>query len=550
MPGKRLDLSFLFAIFLGLKLYAQPGGNDSSFVFDEVEVVADRLNAKVPGLNTTSFDSGTTQLYQQLNLADLLTNETGVFIRSYGLGSLATPAMRGGSAYHTAVLWNGFSLSSPMNGQVDLSLIPLSSTDDVQIQHGGSSALFGSGAISGVVHLSNHPTFDQGFTAELALQAGSFSDFRQQLMLQWSQKKYVSKLKVFHAFAQNDFPFQNPYSPEGEDRRQTHAEFRNWGIISENRWRLGNGEELSFNAWWQHTDRNIPPTLLQDQGSAQQEDQNLRLTTEWTKNRDRWTHQLRVAYFQEGLLFDDSIAGISDLTRAQQLIAEGESRLRLNASHSFNFGLHNTFATADHPNFDNSAQQNRFALFASHSFLSINKKWQSQVSARTEWLDGTAVPFTFSAGVDYRVLSWLMAKSSFSRVYRIPTLNDLYWRPGGNTDLLPEEGYSGEIGLMVHDRFGKLDFTSEVTAYSRNIDNWIIWMPGLSFWQPQNIASVWSRGIESNTQVKMQLGKVSFTIGLTTNYVLSTNQKARSTNDQALNKQHSNQLQDLQDKRC
>lgn len=41
----------------------------------------------------------------------------------------------------------------------------------------------------------------------------------------------------------------------------------------------------------------------------------------------------------------------------------------------------------------------------------------------------------------------LVAKASISRNYRFPSLNDLYFLPGGNPDLRNEHGFSYDAGV-------------------------------------------------------------------------------------------------------
>ena len=50
---------------------------------------------------------------------------------------------------------------------------------------------------------------------------------------------------------------------------------------------------------------------------------------------------------------------------------------------------------------------------------------------------------TWSAGMVFNL--WekiLQLKGSMAYNYRFPSMNDLYWRPGGNPEVKPEEGYS------------------------------------------------------------------------------------------------------------
>ena len=103
-----------------------------------VEVSASRHSTFSSGNKSETIDSILLDRYSTGNLADLLANESQVFIKSYGLGSLATTSFRGAGASHTAVLWNGFNLQSPMLGQLDLSLIPTNFLNDVKLREGVS----------------------------------------------------------------------------------------------------------------------------------------------------------------------------------------------------------------------------------------------------------------------------------------------------------------------------------------------------------------------------------------------------------------------------
>lgn len=79
-------------------------------------------------------------------------------------------------------------------------------------------------------------------------------------------------------------------------------------------------------------------------------------------------------------------------------------------------------------------------------------------------------------------------------------MNDLYWRPGGNPDVKPEEGYSYDASISYRKSINKhLLFDAEVSGYLMNIDNWILWLPkdgNQWVWTPQNKRNVRSYGVE------------------------------------------------------
>ena len=111
----------------------------------EMEIVSTQLEQSGT-TKTTIFDSVVRSGSELTNLAGLLADNSVVFIKSYGRGGLATASFRGTAASHTQVLWNGFQITSPMLGQVDLSLVPAVFFDEAKLQYGGSPLEFIPGA--------------------------------------------------------------------------------------------------------------------------------------------------------------------------------------------------------------------------------------------------------------------------------------------------------------------------------------------------------------------------------------------------------------------
>ena len=79
------------------------------------------------------------------NLADLLSKETPIYIKSSGPGGLSTISIRGAGASHTQLYWNGISINSPTLGQLDLATLPVAFIDEAEIHLGASSVVDGSG---------------------------------------------------------------------------------------------------------------------------------------------------------------------------------------------------------------------------------------------------------------------------------------------------------------------------------------------------------------------------------------------------------------------
>src|SRR5690606_11557352 len=93
------------------------------------------------------------------HLGDILQSNTGIFIKSYGQGGLATASFRGTAASHTKVLWNDMPLNSSMNGLIDFSLLPIAFYDGIEIDYGGASLEQNSGSLGGSINLKNGVDF-------------------------------------------------------------------------------------------------------------------------------------------------------------------------------------------------------------------------------------------------------------------------------------------------------------------------------------------------------------------------------------------------------
>jgi vitamin B12 transporter len=504
-----------------------------------VDVIAPRVANFSTGTKIQKIDSATLSRYSSGNLSTLLENESPLFIKSYGLGSLAVSSFRGGSASHTATLWNGFNLNSPMYGQLDFALVPTGFINNVSIQYGGTSALWGSGAVGGTIHLNSDATFNKGITVLAGSNFGSFESYGQNLLVEISKQKWISSIKLLNNSANNGVYFYNTQLAGSPKVKQSNAELKQYGLLFENYFKINEGQKINIRFWYQNTDRNIPPTMLQTVNRSNQKDESYRLTSEWQRVGEKVNYYVRVAYFDEHLIYSDFAYDYRSLNRSHTVIAETESKIKFNKNSLLNIGVNNTFAKAMADGYLFEPRQNRIAVFSSYRFTSNNNKFLVTLSAREELIKTSFVPFTYSFGSEYTFFKWLSAKGNVSKVYRVPTLNDLYWNPGGNDSLLPESGYCEEAGVLM--KWGgadsKINFSVEPTVFNRNMNNWILWLPGPTYWSPQNIMEVWSRGMETRSELGFRIYKAKIKINVSTNYVVSTNEKAKTDNDASVNKQ-------------
>lgn len=503
-----------------------------------VSIEASKVSQFTAGIKVIQIDSTAIFQFKNRSLADLLVGESPITIKSYGAGSLATTSFRGGSASQTAILWNGFNINSISNGQLDLSLVPIGSSTNITIQCGGVGALWGSGAMGGAIHLNSSPEFNTGLNIDYGIFGGSFHTLGQNLTLKYGNNRISSSLAYINNYAGNDFNYTT-IDRDGKSIIQTqqNSANRGVGILNNNHFLISKNQQFSLSIWLQQNSRNVPPTLLENQSFKKQEDQSQRISADWQLIYKKTTTHVRVGAFRDVLNYKDSLSGINDTSLSTSLVGEVETKWTINPQHSFNFGINYSFMRAETSGYPWSPERNSTSLFASYQYQSKHKRLIISNTARQEFIINQEIPFTYSTGAIYHFTNYLSAKANISKVYRIPTFNDLYWNPGGNPNLLPEDGFSEEIGLQLIKSIKKVSINHEITYFNRDVNNWIMWLPSASFWAPQNILSVWSRGLETQTKIAYNLKKLSFQLAFNTNYILSTNQKASSANDQSVKKQ-------------
>ncbi len=518
---------FLLPCFLSLLAIASVAsvqGQADTLTLEVVEITAPRMEGIAEVELVKSWSEKDLQSYRNTHLADLLDQAGGLFIKSYGIGSLSTSAVRGGSAGHTAILWNGLPINSPMLGLQDLALLPVSFTDQVQLHYGGGSASWGSGAIGGSIGLSTLAP-ESGWRINLGAELGSFGRDGQQAVVRYGGKNWGVQSRYFRLAAKNDFPFR---TSAGDDQRLEHAAIRQSGSLSELFWRPKPRHQLSLHFWRQSVSRELPPTTTQTRSLATQDDAILRLAAQWQYRGDHWLWQHRAGYFQEEIYYSDPAILLEAPSDFHTLIQEVNLQRPIGATFLFLLGGQYQYVSAKATGYPNGNSQHRVALFSS-------LRWQfaptgkARLAVRQERIANQWTWPTPSISLAWSATNWLHWQAKVSRNFRFPTLNDLYWQPGGNPDLLPESGWSQELSARIAaDSLESFSYELVLTAFNRRINNWILWSRpnGQMFWSSNNIARVWSRGFSPRFSSLSRFGPLSLRWELGYDWIKSTNQIA------------------------
>ena len=520
-------LSFIVLFCFAVPLFAQI---ESTVYLHEVNISSPRSQYQI-GLNIENIDSSEIERLNIRSLDELLQNNSAITIKKYGPGQLSTITLRGGSSYHTAVLWNGFQISSPLHGLTDLTLSDNFFFDQTSILYGGTSSLWGSGAVSGTVSLNNTPYFQSGLAVSGGVASGSFSDNTQFASVSYGNSNYYGNIKFLNNSNKNDFSYLDN---NDELQIQTNSAIVHKSFFSEHYFKTGRKSVLNFKLWHSWFEREIPSAIQQTNSNAIQTDKNTRITGEWKKINQGYQFSLRSALFSEQQMYDDKYLDQPSNNNCITLTNEAIIEKTIFQKHFIQTGISYTSNFVDSSANLQKITLNRLALILLYRYQSINKKLEFSASTRKEYSNAGNSPLVYSSGVNYSISKLLLVRCSVSKVFRYPTINDLYWNPGGNEDLKPESGYSTEAGLDV--KINKATFN--FTYYYRKMDEWIIWYPSTStLWRPQNLLEVKSRGLELNLNYSFTGRNFFLKTILGYNYTLSTNEKTFRAMDESYQKQ-------------
>jgi iron complex outermembrane receptor protein len=285
-----------------------PQGKDTShrwhFRIDEAKVVAKRPMKEI-GLQKTSFDSLQLKENISLSIADVLTYNAPVFVKSYGRATLSTISFRGTSASHTQVTWNDMKINNPMLGMTDFSTIPAYFIDDASLLHGTSSVNETGGGLGGAVKLATTPANEEGLGLQFIQGIGSYSTFDEFLRITWGNDRWQTSTRFVHSSSANDYTYRNrdkkeniydgnhkiigQYYPLEKNRS---GAFRDMHLLQEVYYNAGGGNRFGMNVWYINSNRELPVLTTDYSNDTEienrQREETVRSVATWDKIGNKW----------------------------------------------------------------------------------------------------------------------------------------------------------------------------------------------------------------------------------------------------------------------
>jgi outer membrane cobalamin receptor len=451
-------------------------------------------------------------------LTDLLNFNSSIYFKEYGRGMLSTVSFRGTTSSQTAVIWNGININSQMNGSTDFNTISGADYNSISVKAGGGSVIYGSGAVGGTVHLNNDMSFYKRFENTLKLDYGSFNTSGINYKTTISNEKWSAQIGFSKNSSTNDYKYLNRYTWRGEQRWNQNGQYDIITMSANLGYKFDAKNSLKLYSQTSNTDRNTSLVSENETKSKYVNGFNRNLL-EYNGNFGQLTTNFKTAYiFENYQYFADNARKDYTYGKTESLITKVDLGYQLFKSVQVNGILDYNHTKGYGSGFGSHVREISSASVLAKQELSAH--WKNEFGIRKEFTDNYKSPFLFSLGSSYQFSKLYNLKFNFSRNFRIPTYNDLYWEQGGNPNLKPENSYQTEMGNVF--TFKNLSLTQ--TFYYIKINDLLQWVPGKNgIWSPENTNKVKSFGTETILGWKKQLNKNYFAANATYAYTVSEN---------------------------
>lgn len=470
-----------------------------------------------------------------LLVSDAVKFFSGVVVKDYGgIGGLKTISVRSLGANHTAVVFDGVSITDAQTGQIDLGKLALDNIDEISLNSGQSDNIFQPARLFSAASVLNIkspvPTLSKKrFSTAAALKTGSFGLINPSIHLdnQWNQI-FSSSTHIDYMHVDGDYPYTQINGIATQKLYRINSDAETFKAESNLYAHLNDHSKGSIKAYYYTSQRGLPTNRLYNQRATERlKDQNAfvqgnyehQYSTQWSllvNGKVNWSYN---RYSNPDNAAYDASTQNSYFQNEYYLSATAMYRPSSHLSFSIaNDGSINTMR-ADLPKF---VYPTRFTLLNALACKYISNRFiatGSILSTLTrESVDvGIAAEnrhrFSPSVSLSYQLFKQenLRLRVLYKDIFRLPTFNDLYYGTIGTRTLKPEQASEYNIGLNWNKKLrGILSSLSiSIDGFYNKVDNKIVAIPtkNLFIWSMRNIGRVDIKGIESNIEATFNLIK-------------------------------------------
>ena len=515
---------------------------NDTIMLESVEINAAHVFNKVSKETMErKIDTAVIKRLQTRSLSQLLIQHSPVFIKTYGPGGTASASFRGTTSSHTLVLWNGFQLNSPTLGEVDFSMIPVFFTDEISLQWGSKTSA-NSGGLGGAVNISNKQKFNEGLILDLRQTYGSFNTWGSYLTVGYSAKNFIARVKAYRNSSDNDFTYNNIATIPHQEMKQKNADFVDYGFMPEMQVRFKNSL-LTFVSWNQFSHRNYPQIMPNVFNNTKEYSDNdfsrnfLSYKYYWNSGRvevkSSYFHEVQTYFLESYTSNGNPVTQNHSLNKSDVFRQIIDLQQDLYKSWKLYAKIQWDNEKVTSSNYDpmpefveggstSGGKKRNILSFYTAVDGKIYRDLDLRMTLRNDIVDDKSVGFFPTATLTYRMpfVKGLSFNAGYSHNYRNPTLNDLYWNPGGNENLKGENGKT--VDFDINYLYENLNFNLDLRTglYYSKVKDWIQWVPTTyRYWMPKNVSEVMARGTEFHVKANYRYSLWNFT--LSGNYVYS-----------------------------
>ncbi len=507
----KMKLKFLFVLlgsFVSLYGWSQTVGVDTIQI-ETIDILAPRLKHFSEAEKYQKIDSLTIVQYGSHDLSGLLQKVSLVNVSSNGsLGATSSVRIRGASAVHTSVNWNGIPINSLTLGSADLSLVSAGAFDDIEVVYGASGALYGSGTFGGAINLSNTANWERSSSLNLNAEYGSFTNAKIGLSGRYSNEIFSYSGQFFYKYGKNNFPYFDKYDTKTPYEKLNHNQNRDMGMIHNAHFKL-NQHFIDAGLWYQVKDKNIAGIMGggDPMSTQNQRDSSLKAYVGWKHLFKDFRIEAKLAYISDDLEYTNG-ALLSTIS-SQRLLNELNLRWYALSNLSFDVNFKYNYFKADVTAYGQITSEYEKSISIATKYTPVFGKFIVSLSQNKNSEVDPPLMYAASARI-HLVPKMFDVRMKVGSHFRRPTFNERYWKPGGKSGVKHEEGWNYEMGLILLDQkiFGGL-FSTDVNYYRADNDELIVWRPikESSDWAVQNTGKILSQGFEIDSKYKLSFSK-------------------------------------------
>lgn len=497
------------------------------------------------------------------DLSEAVKRFSGVTVQDYGgIGGLKTVSVRSLGAKHTAVSYDGVTITDAQSGQVDISRFSLDNVEMVSLSIGQSDDIFQTArmyASAGALSIkTSRPEFtNRPFHLKAQVKGGSFGLINP--YLHYDQKigeKWAVSLHGDYLKAKGDYSFTLKNGQQTEKKRRNNSDIETWRTELNLYGNLTPNSTLQIKGYYFDSERGLPGSVIlyNDYSGERLWDKNAFAQIYYQNHfSEKLSLQVQGKYnysWNKYLDVNNKYENGRQVDRYTQNEYYGSASILYTPIKRLSFSLTEDFFVNT---LDNTLPQCPFPKrYTSLSVLA--SQYKSPRLTVTASLLGTYITEQVETGLRpadrKRIspavsLSWRILQEqnfrvrfSYKDAFRMPTFNDMYYLRIGNTNLQPERASQYNAGLTWS---GELPLTRyaniSIDGYYNRVKDKIVAIPTMFIWKMMNMGEVSIGGLDINFSAEIPVNtNISFLLDGTYSY-----QKAIDITDKEA-KNYRNQL--------